>query len=281
MALIMRDSTDPFDIPLPGLDVVAGYGDGQFVWSSEGWARFRSPIVPLSIVISGDDRGDILDVEPGAADPGECPRWADQFNRPGRRRPTIYCNRGQIADVRRAMGSRPFDWWAATLDGTRDVPGAVAVQFAGESLTGGHYDESVVLDPAWAGRAPAEGSQPEPTDPDQHWWGPYVAGADQVVELNGHCRAPVFREAGHWFRNTTPIATPRLGEFAEWVLANRVGGVWFVMDASGGPPGQGPQGRLPVDQALWVDDSVTDSSGCGGAPPPGHAAAGRGRYYRI
>src|SRR5215471_12036489 len=153
MVLIMRDSTEPFDIPVDGLAAVAGYGDGKFTWSSAGWARFAAPIVPLSIVISGADRGDILDVEPGCADPSECPDWADRFDRPGRRRPTIYCNRDTIDTVRRFMGGRQFDWWAATLDGTRDVPDAVAVQFAGESLTGGHYDESVVLDPAWAGRA--------------------------------------------------------------------------------------------------------------------------------
>ena len=281
MALIMRDSTNPFDIPLEGLAAVAGYGDGTFEWSSSGWARFAAPIVPLSIVISGADRGDILDVEPGCADASESPGWADRFSRPGRRRPTIYCNRSTINEVRRAMGGRPFDWWAATLDGTRDVAGAVAVQFAGESLTGGHYDESVILDPDWIGVAPGPGPVPEPTDRSGHWWGPYVEGADQVVELDSHCHAPVFRAAGHWFRNTTPIAVPRLGEFAEWVLANRVDGAWFVMDESGGPQGQGPTGRLPVEQAFWIDDAVTDSSGCGGTSPPQVAATGKGRFFSI
>jgi len=244
----MRDSTDPFDIPLGGLAAVGGYGDGAFAWSSDGWARFPSSVVPLSIVVSAVHRGDILDVEDGASSPADCPGWADRFDRPNRRRPTIYCNRSTIDEVRRQMGGRSFDWWAATLDGTRDVPGAVAVQFAGETLTGGHYDETVIHDAGWIG-SPDPSPIDELTDPSLHWWGPYVEGADQVVELDSHCHAPVFQAVGHWFRNTTPIATPRPGEFAEWVLANRVGGAWFVMDESGGPQGQGPTGRLPVTPA--------------------------------
>lgn len=149
--LLLRDSTDPFAIPLQGLAAVAGYGDGAWTWSSAGWARFPPPVVSLSIVVSAADVGDILDVEQGDAAPGDCPGWADRFRRPGRRRPTIYCNRGTIAAVRQAMGSRPFDWWAATLDGTVDVAGAVAVQARGADLTGGAYDESVILDPSWVG----------------------------------------------------------------------------------------------------------------------------------
>ena len=286
MALIMRDSDNPFDIPLDGLAAVAGYGDGAAMWSSQGWARFRAPIVALSIVISASDGGDILDVEHGAADPSQCPGWADRFHRAGRRRPTLYCNRSTIEAVRRAMGSRPFDWWAATLDGTRFLPGAVAVQYCGAAdsndpcRTGGHYDESVILDPAWIGRESA-GAQPTPTDPGQHWWGPYVSGADLVVELDSHCHAAVISAAGHWYRNTTSIATPQLGEFAQWVLANRIGGVWYVMDEAGGPQGQGPAGRLPADQSFWIEDSVTDSTGCGGVDPVAVAASGKGRCYSL
>jgi hypothetical protein len=151
MTLIMRDSIDPFAIPLDNLAAVAGYGDGTYQWPSEGWARFPASVVPLSIVVHASNAGDILDVESGAASPQDCPGWADNFDRPRRRRPTIYCNRQTIAEVRMWMGARPFDWWAATLDGIADLPGAVAVQYAGEAQTGGHYDESVILDPDWIG----------------------------------------------------------------------------------------------------------------------------------
>jgi hypothetical protein len=171
MALIMRDSTDPGDIPLDGLAAVAGYADGKLMWTSDGWARFPASIVRLSIVVSAADVGDILDVEPGCAEPPECPGWADRFNRPNRRRPTIYCNRGTIEAVRQAMGSRPFDWWVATLDGTKDVPGAVAVQYCGAAnskdpcRTSGHYDETVILDPSWIG--PTITSQEDDVTPEE------------------------------------------------------------------------------------------------------------------
>jgi hypothetical protein len=147
----MRDSIDPFAIPLTNLAAVAGYGDGTFMWSSAGWARFPPSVVRLSIVVSAADQGDILDVEIGDASPADCPGWADRFDRPNRRLPTIYSNLNTIGAVRGAMGSRPFDWWAATLDGNQNVPGAVAVQYADANITGGNFDESVIVDPGWIG----------------------------------------------------------------------------------------------------------------------------------
>jgi len=159
----MRDSTYPEDIPLEGLDVVAGYADGIYEWSSAGWSRFTPPIIPLSIVVFASDVGDILDVERGNAAPSDVPGWLDRFNRPGRRRGTVYCNRNTIAEVRMWAGARPFDWWAATLDGTTDgTDGAVAVQWKGSDRTGGHYDESVILDDSWAGSVPAPAPAPAP-----------------------------------------------------------------------------------------------------------------------
>jgi hypothetical protein len=158
MSLVMRDSDEPFAISVDGLHVVAGYGDHPN-WTPEGWARFSDSVVRLVIVRSADNVGDILDVERTMATPEQCPGWADRFDRPHRRRPTIYCDRSTIDAVRREMGERKFDWWAATLDGTTDVPGAVAVQHCGaaDSLdpcrTAGHYDESVILDPSWIGQA--------------------------------------------------------------------------------------------------------------------------------
>lgn len=154
----MRDSISPQDIPAD-TPVVAGYGDGRWVWSSDDWARF--PGVKLSIVVFPQHSGDILDVEQGDAAPADVPGWLDRFARMGRRRGTVYCNRDTIAAVRAAVGPRPFDWWAATLDGTQDVPGAVAVQYAGSTLTGAPYDESVILDPTWA----EGGTMLDPSDP--------------------------------------------------------------------------------------------------------------------
>src|SRR5260370_7623371 len=169
MTLLMRDSITAADIPLEGLTVVAGYGNGVYAWSSADWARFPPPIVPLSVVVSADGVGDVLDVEKGDATPADCPGWADRFNRPGRRLPTIYSSRSSISWIRQAMGSRPFDWWVATLDGTQDIAGAVAVQYCGAAGSGdpcettGHYDESIILDPSWVG--PEDPEVLDPKDP--------------------------------------------------------------------------------------------------------------------
>jgi hypothetical protein len=145
----MGDSIDPFAIPLD-VDVVAGYGDGNWVWPPAGWARFRGK-PQLSIVVNAGDQGDVLDVEKGDASPADLPGWCDRFQRPGRRAPTGYCNRDSWPACRAAVGARRVDWWISTLDGTQDVPGAVAVQYAGSAMTGGHYDLSVILDPSWIG----------------------------------------------------------------------------------------------------------------------------------
>lgn len=124
--------------------------------------------------------------------------------------------------------------------------------------------------------------EPVPTTRAEHWWGSYVVGADQVVELPAQCYAPVFQPGvGHWFRNMTIIGVPQAGEYAKWTLANRVGGVWYVMDESGGPQGQGPDGRLPVEQSYWIDDSVVDDAGCGSDWPPGVAQARGGHWWSI
>jgi hypothetical protein len=164
MTLLMRDSIEPFSIPLDNLDVVAGYADGNWLWPSPGWARFQPPIVSLSIVVSANDQGDILDVEIGDATPADVPGWVRRFNRPGRRKPTIYSNRSTwsrmqgspaltIVEALQNAGIQvsSVDWWASTLDGTQFVPGAVAVQYAGSDRTGGNYDESIIWDTSWIG----------------------------------------------------------------------------------------------------------------------------------
>jgi hypothetical protein len=60
--------------------------------------------------------------------------------------PTIYCNRSTWSAVKFYMGSRIVDYWIATLDGTQQVPGAAAVQYAGANLSGGHFDLTLAQD---------------------------------------------------------------------------------------------------------------------------------------
>jgi hypothetical protein len=152
----MGDSIDARGIPV-GTPVVAGYGDGLFIWSpswwdgSNGW-DLHPDAVHLVIVVSAAHAGDILDVETGDATPEQVPGWVRAFNRPGRRRPTVYSARSTWPAIVAALegaglSAAAVDWWAATLDGTTDVAGAVAVQY--RDL--GPWDESVIRDLGWIG----------------------------------------------------------------------------------------------------------------------------------
>lgn len=117
------------------------------------------------------------------------------------------------------------------------------------------------------------------TPPLPDWTPPYVEGADMVVDLGSYCEGPVLN-GGQWFRNNTLIGPTSNGQFAQWKLANRVGGVWYDMDESGGPTGS-PTGLLPVDQAFWVTDSAVDTTGCGGTDPVAVAKAKGGTVFTL
>ncbi|MGI8451351.1 MAG: hypothetical protein ACR2MP_30025 [Streptosporangiaceae bacterium] len=63
----MRDSTTAADIPVHGTDLVAGYINGTYAWTDEGFGRF--PGIPhILIDIHGDNpHAGVLDVEPKCA----------------------------------------------------------------------------------------------------------------------------------------------------------------------------------------------------------------------
>jgi hypothetical protein len=157
-----RDSTTAADIPLGGLQVVMGYGNGRYAWTGRDWARFPATVARVRIDVNGSDPHDcgVLDVEMGDATPAEAVPWvqARKAAGAGAHGATIYCNRATRPAVIAAMDSygfsiaRDYTLWIATLDGTRTLPdmtGVVAVQHSGEALTHGHYDQSAVYDDAW------------------------------------------------------------------------------------------------------------------------------------
>jgi hypothetical protein len=161
MTRIMRDSTTAGDIPVHGTDLVAGYVNGKFKWSADGFARFNG-IPQIRIDASGThpEDADVLDVERHDATVETAVIWAKARKAafPGGYPPIIYCNRSTLTPLFNAMNAaglqivRDFRTWIATLDGTKavhDMTGVTAVQYAGEHLTGGHYDESVVYDDLW------------------------------------------------------------------------------------------------------------------------------------
>jgi hypothetical protein len=150
MARLMYDSIDPNAIPASA-EMVAGYVDGRFVWDDAGWARFPNATKVRIAVFPWTNDGDVLDVESGDATPQQAPGWLLMRQAAGVHRPTIYCNRSNRAAIEAACAGITYDLWVSTLDGTQNVPGAVAVQYAGSALTGHNYDLSTVTDDTWLG----------------------------------------------------------------------------------------------------------------------------------
>jgi len=162
MTRLMRDSTNLRDIPVHGTELVAGYVNGNFVATKEDFARFPGiPHVHIDVNASAPTEAGVLDFEPGdRQDPAMAAIWAKRRRAafPGHYPPVIYCSRSELTMLFNGMNAagleivKDFRLWIATLDGTKtvdDMTGVTAVQFAGENMTGGHYDESIVYDDEW------------------------------------------------------------------------------------------------------------------------------------
>ena len=144
----MYDSTNPYDIPLSA-EIVAGYIDGAYAWPAAGWDRFAGkPQVYIATSAATDD-GTCLDVETGDATPAESVGWVERRRAKGYR-PSVYMNAYTWSAVRRAFSAagvvEPW-YWVAQWDGSPILPeAATAKQYANPTLTGAHYDLSVVAD---------------------------------------------------------------------------------------------------------------------------------------
>lgn len=151
----MYDSVSASAIPTDA-DIVAGYVDGAYVWSDSDWARFpRSRKVRIAVFSDTND-GHVLDVEQGNATPAEAPGWVLDRRRAGVD-PTVYCSLSIWTDLRNAFThanvAQPH-WWIAHYDNVVTIPvGAVAKQYADDTMVGQHYDLSAVAD-YWPGVDP-------------------------------------------------------------------------------------------------------------------------------
>lgn len=157
---ILYDSTSITDIP-PAAPMVGYYVDGRYATSAAAvLARFpRAVLVPISCL--GSDAGVVGDVETGCL---SLPGFLDWMARRRARGLTVtaYVNRANhpalLAACAAARVAPPL-CWLSTLDGSTPWgPGIVAIQTAGQRLTGQHYDVSDVLD-HW----PGVDSPPPPT----------------------------------------------------------------------------------------------------------------------
>ncbi len=175
---IMRDSTVITDIPVPGTDIVAAYSNGIYAATSiEVQSRFPGIPVAWIDVIGDNPHAHIADIEPSDISDQAAVRWVQsKLAIGGSYLPILYSDRSNLTPLFNALAiynlrvGTHFRLWIATLDGTVAVPdmfGVTAVQDKGQDRTHGHYDESVVYDPAFLPSRPISKPLPPPPPP-QH-----------------------------------------------------------------------------------------------------------------
>ncbi len=156
----MADSTNPYDIPKGRFDLVAGYTDGLYAWSANGWAFHSTSRQVRICAVSLDMSAQVADVENGALTPEDGAEFVRRKYARGEI-PTLYFSISLRPVVYAAVTGLGLDlnaglqiWWA-DWDGRPVLDGdyGVAKQYANPTLSGGHYDLSIVRD-YWPGVDP-------------------------------------------------------------------------------------------------------------------------------
>jgi hypothetical protein len=156
----------------PDAAMVAGYINGAYAWTQADWDLFPHAIHVQITVTASADAGDVLDVEPGNAAPGQTAGWIERRKASGYYRPSVYCSRSAIPAVRQGTGAyilgRDYDIWVADWTGSPHKVTAPGTPSATCSATQyentANYDVSVVYDEGWPHRTvPARRPPAEPT----------------------------------------------------------------------------------------------------------------------
>ena len=156
----MYDSVTAKNIPT-NAQMVAGYVDGLYKWTTADWARFPHAVKVRIAVFAHTNDGHVLDVEDGNATPAQAPAWV-MMRRVKGVDPTVYCSFSLWSKVRQAFITakvrEPHYWIAAYPgNGAKLYLGSVAHQYANP----GPVDISVVAD-YWPGVDPKPVSVPSP-----------------------------------------------------------------------------------------------------------------------
>lgn len=182
-----RDAA-PIARTFPGAQMVAGYVDGLYVWSTVEWDLFPKAKHVLISAIPGSQQAmtaDAADCEGGDYTPAQAAAWAHAKKAAGYYRPTIYCNLSNADAVRVATGSLilgvDYDIWLAWYNGDpaqfefADGRKAVAHQYEAD-ISGGIADVSAVYDAEWPRR-----TAPQPARKEWREW--VTAGDDSLAGL--------------------------------------------------------------------------------------------------
>lgn len=146
----------------PGI-LVGGYINGSFAWTQAQFDLFDASDRVYITITASADAGDVIDCENGDATPGQAANWVRMRKAAGYDRPTVYCNRSTVADVRMATGSlvlaRDYDIWVADWTGApHEVSPCAATQYVSASS----WDLSSVYDSGWPHRTRKTPPPPPP-----------------------------------------------------------------------------------------------------------------------
>ena len=169
-------------------NLVAGYVDGNFVWSQASWNLFpHSGHIKVSAIPGSSEAmsAHVADCENGDYTPEQAAAWAhakhdrDEW-------PTVYCNLSTAGEVRAATGSLilgvDYDLWIADWTGSphsitfSDGRKAAVTQYENASF----YDKSAVYRDSWP--AKPGGSSTPPPDNDGPVWHSIPNGNTESLE---------------------------------------------------------------------------------------------------
>jgi hypothetical protein len=141
----MYDAVTPGNIP-QSAEVVAGYIDGSYAWSSDAWSRWAGATRVL-ITVKGSLTANVADVENGDMTPDDARNWIEAKQAKHMRGCTVYCSRANLEAVWAACrGHAYYVWVADWTDSAHEVSHTIATQY---SNVGNDYDLSMVYSQQW------------------------------------------------------------------------------------------------------------------------------------
>lgn len=151
-------------IPRQDAQLVAGYAQGEFMWSEADWARFPGiPHVRIATLSADWRQASVADSELHALSPAQCRAFISMRNmfRPGTA--TVYRDWANLTQLLRGCAGLSYDLWLAWWTGHQPSPDDISrvrsvlppeVRLvAWQYRSAGVYDVSAVLEDDWHAEA--------------------------------------------------------------------------------------------------------------------------------